>query len=161
MGFHGGSEMIEVLLCGDYLGVPHEVGAWAYLVRSGEELIGEGKGSDRPEIIASRLATEVAALTLALEELTRGCNEDEVLVRTTSVGLEGLLIRRGAGAPRDVSRWYQRLRTAAARCSSVRIMAARRDEVGELQEVLRVLLPTVAPQGLLPPSRARLDGRGL
>lgn len=153
--------MIEVLLCGDYLGVPYEVGAWAYLVRSGEELIGEGKGSDRPEIITSRLATEVAALALALEELTRGCSGDEVLVRTTSAGLEGLLIRRGAGAPRDVSRWYRRLRAAAARCSSVRIMAARRDEVGALQAVLRDLLPAVAPQDLLPPLRARLGRRGL
>lgn len=142
--------MIEVTLCGDYLGVPHEVGAWAYLVRCGGELLGEGRGSDRPQIITSRLATEAAALALALEDVTRTCHADDVLIRTISTGLEGLLVRRGAEAPRDVSRWYQRLRAAAALCSSVRVLRARPDELGSLRAIVQDLLPNGLRRSLDP-----------
>lgn len=133
--------MIEVLLSGDYLGTPHDVGAWAYLIRRGDELLGEGKGSDRPKIITSRLSTEAAAMALALEDLTRECNGEEVVVRTNSAGLQGLLVRQGIGAAGDLARWYVRLRTAAERCGSVRILSISSGEIASLEMCARDLLP--------------------
>jgi hypothetical protein len=138
--------MIEVLLSGDYRGTPHDVGAWAYVIRRGEELLGQGKGSDRPKIITSRLTTEAAALALALEDLVREWNGEDVAVRTSSAGLEGLLIQRGTGVPRDLVRWYARIRDAAARLGSVRILPVDALEIASLRTSVQDLLPRELPR---------------
>lgn len=134
--------MIEVFLAGDYLGTPHDIGAWAYVLRHGEELVGEGKGSDRPNIITSRLASEAAGLALALEDLLRGWSGEDVVIRTSSAGLEGLLLRRGSGLSRDLERWYTRMRAAAGRCSSVRIVPVSVADLTHLHATARQLLPS-------------------
>ena len=134
--------MIEVLLAGDYLGTPHDIGAWAYLLRRGEDLVGEGKGSDRPKIVTSRLASEAAGLALALEDLVRGWSGEDVVVRTNSAGLEGLLLRRGKGLSCDLERWYARMLEAAGRCSSVRIVPVAVTDLTHLHAAARELLPS-------------------
>jgi hypothetical protein len=133
--------MIEVLLSGDYRGTPHDVGAWAYAIRRGEELLGAGKGSDRPQIITSRLSAEAAALALALEEISRGWEGEDIVVRTTSVGLQGLLVRRGLGVPQNLARWYIRAREAASRSASVRILSAAPEDLASLRANAAELLP--------------------
>jgi hypothetical protein len=133
--------MIEVLLSGDYRGTPHDVGAWAYAIRRGEELLGGGKGSDRPQAITSRLSAEAAALALALEEISRDWEGEDIVVRTTSVGLQGLLVRQGLGVPQDLARWYARARAAAGRSASVRILSASPEELASLQANAAELLP--------------------
>src|SRR5579863_3565678 len=113
--------MIELLLAGAYRGTPHDVGAWAYrLLRDGEPL-GAGKGSGRPQVVTSRLSAEAAALALALEDVARDGEGEDLVIRTSSAGLEGLLVRRGQGVPPDLARWYARIRGAAGRLASVRI----------------------------------------
>lgn len=149
--------MIEVVLCGDYWGPPHEVGAWAYLARSGQDVLREGKGSDRPDAIASRLATEVAALASALEHLALECHGEDILVRTATSGLQGLLLHRGPGVARDVMRWYERLRLAATRCNSVRILPAEGVELRGLRVTIQNLLPPIKRR--LPVARAIPPGR--
>lgn len=133
--------MIEVFLAGDYLGTPHDIGAWAYLLRRGEDLVGEGKGSDRPKIVTSRLASEAAGLALALEDLIRGWSGEDVAVRTSSAGLEGLLLRHGKGLSRDLERWYARMREAARRCSSVRFIPVSPADLTHLRAAVWELLP--------------------
>jgi hypothetical protein len=149
--------MIELALTGTYLGTPHDVGAWAYAIRRGEELLGVGKGSDRPQIVTSRLSAEAAALALALEAINRGWEGEDIVVRTTSAGLQGLLVRQGVGVPRDLARWYARVREAAAHLASVRILPASRADLAALQENAFQLLPR-AQAGI---SLARASALGL
>lgn len=133
--------MIEVFLFGDYLDSPHEIGAWAYLIRQGDELLAQGKGIERPQVVTSRLATETAALALALEDLVRDWDAQEVTVYSRSAGLAGLLVRRGEGVARDVARWYERVRGAADGCAHVRILRAQPDQISTLQGSVKGLLP--------------------
>lgn len=133
--------MIELALTGTYLGTPHDVGAWAYALRRGEELLGAGKGSDRPQAVTSRLSAEAAALALALEEITREWEGEDIVVRTTSAGLQGLLVRQGVGVPRDLARWYARVREAAGHLASVRILPASREDLAGLLANAQELLP--------------------
>jgi hypothetical protein len=150
--------MIEVLLSGDYLGTPHDIGAWAYVIRRGEELLGQGKGSDRPKIITSRLTTEAAALALSLEDLAREWNGEDVAVRTSSAGLQGLLIQRGTGVPRDLAGWYARIRDAAARLGCVRILPVDAREIASLKTSVQDLLPRAMPRLII--ARASELGNG-
>lgn len=138
--------MIELFLAGTYLGTPHDVGAWAYALRRGEELLLEGEGRGRPEAITSRLSSEAAALALALEEVSRGWEGEEIVVRTTSAGLEGLLTRQGIGLPRELARWYARAREAAGRMASVRILTASPEDLASLEANARGLLPQGEPR---------------
>lgn len=133
--------MIDVILTGTYLGAPHEIGAWAYRYSVGESLLGERQGSGRPQIITSRLSTEAAALALALEEIARGWAGEDVAVRTASAGLQGLVQRRGLGAHRELSQWHSRIREAALRCSSVRILLVSAQDLVTLDASARQLLP--------------------
>lgn len=139
--------MIEVFLAGHYLGTPHDIGAWAYALRRGEEILGEGKGSDRPAVITCRLATEAAGLALALEDLIQNWAGEDVVVRTGSAGLEGLLLRQGKGVSRDLARWYARARAAAGHCSSLRILAVPHGELARLRTTAEKLLPAT-PSGI-------------
>jgi hypothetical protein len=148
--------MIELTLTGTYLGPPHDIGAWAYALRRGEDLLGGGKGSDRPLAVTSRLSAEAAALTLALEDLTRDWAGEEIVVRTRSAGLEGLLVRRGMGVPRELASWYARVREAAGRLASVRILPATLEELASLQANAQGLLPQA--QMRIPTARASNHG---
>lgn len=133
--------MIELLLAGTYLGIPHEVGAWAYALRRGEELLAARRGCGRPQIITSRLSTEAAALTLALEEIANDWAGEEVVARTTSAGLHGLLLRQGKGVPGELKSWYARAREAAGRCGVVRVLPASAGDVAALRGGAQELLP--------------------
>ena len=92
-------------------------------------------------MITSRLSAEAAALALALEEISRGWEGEDIVVRTTSAGLQGLLVRRGQGVPRDLARWYARAREAAGRSASVRILPATTEDLASLRENAEELLP--------------------
>jgi hypothetical protein len=148
--------MLEVILTGDYLGTPHDIGAWTYSIRLGREILRSQRGIDRPQSVTCRLAAEAAALAFALEDVARGWEGEELVVRTASAGLEGLLVRRGTGVARDLRVWYGRIRQAAAACASVRVLPARADELAALQERLKDLLP----ENRLPPTIARASALG-
>ncbi|HLY10371.1 MAG TPA: hypothetical protein VKW04_13790 [Planctomycetota bacterium] len=137
--------MIEIALVAAYRGAPHEVGAWAYTLRRNGEAPAGRTGSGRPRMITSRLSAEAAALSLALEEIVRDWEGEDIVVRTASAGLEGLFVRRGEGVPRDLSAWYARARQAAQRCASVRILPAQPEELDGLRAGLQGLLPGEAP----------------
>jgi hypothetical protein len=153
--------MIELVLSGDYRGTPHEVGAWAYALRRGDEHLGGGKGVDRPLAVTSRLAAEAAALALGLECLAREWEGEDVAVRTASAGLEGLLTRRGIGVAPDLSRWYARACRAAAGCASVRILPAAPEDLAALRAHVEGLLPEPsAPVSIARACELRASRRG-
>jgi hypothetical protein len=131
------------------VGSPHDIGAWAYAIRRGEELLGGGKGVDRPQSVTSRLAAEAAALALGLEDLAREWEGEDVVVRTASAGLEGLLLRGGRGFPRDVSLWYSRVCQAAAGPTSVRILPATPEDLAALRADIGALLPHPSLHGVI------------
>ena len=149
--------MLELTLSGAYLGKPHEIGAWAYAVQRGGELLRSGRGSDRPQAVTSRLAAEAAALAFALEEVAQGWEGEDLVVRTASAGLEGLLLRRGLGVARDLSGWYSRIRLAAASCASVRLLPVAAGDLAELRERVQELLP----RDRLPVPIARASALGI
>jgi hypothetical protein len=153
--------MIELVLAGAYRGRPLELGAWAYLLRQGARALGQGKGMDRPLAVTSRLAAEAAALALGLEDLARDWAGEDVVVRTASAGLEGLLTRRGSGVAQDLARWYARAREAAASCASVRIVPASAGDLAALRAEVEALLPEArSPVQIARACALRADGRG-
>jgi hypothetical protein len=150
--------MIELVLTGAYRGKPHEVGAWAYALRRDGEPLGQGNGTDRPQAVTSRLAAEAAGLAQGLEDLTRDWGGEDVVVRTASAGLEGLLCRRGSGLARELRLWYERVRRAAAGCASVRILPATPEDLAALRERVLALLPAAPADGS--PARACVKRSG-
>jgi hypothetical protein len=153
--------MIELALSGAYRGRPHEMGAWAYALRRGAEQLGRGQGVDRPLAVTSRLAAEAAALALGLEDVARDWAGEEVLVRTASAGLEGLLIRRGRGVAQDLTRWYARVCQAAAELASVRILPASAADLDALRAHVEELLPAARnPVTLARAWEPRAAGKG-
>jgi hypothetical protein len=153
--------MIELVLTGAYRGKPHEIGAWAYALRRDGEYLAQGNGTDRPEAVTSRLAAEAAALALGLEDLARDWGGEEVVVRTASAGLEGLLTRRGSGVARELCRWYERVRRAAAGCASVRVLPASPQDLAPLRARVEELLPEPpSPASLARACELRDAGRG-
>lgn len=151
--------MIELAVAGAWRGIPVEAGAWAFSLRRGEELLALGSGLGRPPELSSRLSAQAAALARGLEQARSETGGEDVLVRTLSPGLRGLLARLPAELPRDLAAWVSRAREAAERCSTVRLEIASGGEAERQEGLARELLRGLgARPGSLPLFTGRRPG---
>lgn len=139
--------MFDVWIAGAYVGKPFDVGSWIYSLRRNGELVAEERGKDRPEILMCRLGAETAALAIALEAVVREDRGEDVIVRTYSAGLDGLLRTKGTGARDDVGRWYLKVARLAEQCSSLRLVPSSAVELERLRGLASEILPTPALPG--------------